>query len=67
MSDGDNEEARLRSQWSSILERGLCKGYLLEVSRIPAKALYHAKKAAKRPKKPPALMTGVFGMPAALR
>ena len=33
-------------------------------SAIPARALYQAMKAARRPKKPPALMTGGLGLPA---
>ena len=41
--------------------------YLFESSAIPAKALYHAKNAASSAKKPPALMTGGFGAPAASR
>ena len=41
--------------------------YLFDVSRIPAKALYHAKNAARRPKEPPALMRPGFGAPAAVR
>ena len=38
---------------------------LLESSRIPARALYHAKKAANRPNTPPALMQPDWGVPAA--
>lgn len=38
---------------------------LLEVSAIPAKALYQAKKAAARPKAPPPRMRPVLGSPAA--
>ena len=34
---------------------------------MPAKALYHARNAARSPKNPPALMTGGFGWLAALR
>ena len=41
--------------------------HLLESSRIPAKALYHAVNAASRPKNPPALMIGGFGTPLGLR
>ena len=43
------------------------KAYLFESSAIPARALYQAKNAASRAKKPPALMIGVFGAPMASR
>lgn len=38
---------------------------LLDVSAIPASALYQAKKAARTPKAPPARVRPVFGSPAA--
>jgi hypothetical protein len=37
--------------------------YLLDASAIPAKALYQAKKAARRPHQPPALMQLTIGEP----
>jgi hypothetical protein len=37
--------------------------YLLEESAIPAQALYQAQKAARRPKKPAAWITGFLGAP----
>ena len=37
--------------------------YLFDVSAIPARALYHARKAAKIPKPPPHLMSSGSGAP----
>lgn len=53
MSNGNNEEATtlLVNAWF-VLEIT----NLLELSAIPARALYHARKAAMRPKAPPAMM-----------
>lgn len=69
VGDRNDEEAGLRCQLPFDRSdcMNICRTYLLDVSRIPAKALYHAKKAAKRPKKPPALMTGGLGFPTAPR
>lgn len=46
---------------SNSMQRHLT--YLFPVSAIPAKALYHAKKAAKMPKTPPAFIAPSLGAP----
>lgn len=68
MGDGDHEEAlRLGNQPVLADVSTMEIPHLFESSAMPAKALYHAMKAARRPKKPPALMMGGFGAPALLR
>ena len=66
--DGDDEEAvgaqvSHRTYRRKKKKKPETKGrtHLLDVSKIPAMALYHARKAAMRPKKPPVLMMGGFG------
>ena len=48
------ERGKNGATWSS---------YLLELSAIPASALYQAKNAARIPKAPPALMQPSLGAP----
>lgn len=73
VEDGEDQEARISSQRNcSFTEHGnvgclIMDAYLFESSAIPARALYHAMKAANKPKKPPALMTGSFGLPPVFR
>lgn len=72
MRDGDDEEAVTShvSRGATDAKMMIANGrmtYLLLSSAIPARALYHAVKAASRPKKPPALMIGGFGLPAWVR
>ena len=66
MRYGDDEEA-VPCQLMFRCWMDEAKAYLFESSAIPANALYQAKNAASRAKKPPALMIGVFGFPAASR
>ena len=68
MGDGDNKEAaRQLVECSQKEKKGKKRdnlgGYLLELSAIPASALYQAKNAARIPKAPPALMQPSLGAP----
>ena len=64
-------EVHANSSESLLRRRGktavLDRTYLFESSAIPASALYHAKNAARKPKNPPALITGVLALPSVLK